>query len=260
MTGDEEHECVVDSEQLLASFRRIGVRAGDVLFFHSSLRSFGRVEGGPDAVIDSAIESVSPGGTVVVPTFVQRINGAQASYSQRRVAWDIEKSPSDVGVITEVFRKRAEAVRNDDPCNSLAAIGPEAEEVMSRHARCEPRLSPWGPTSFGVGSPWDWLVERNAAYLLMGVGFTACSIFHYAQVLWMQRKYGDRLDARIWPKFDLAKMGELVTAAGLVTETTVGHSRWRSFRTAPCVETVLEIMERDPSLIEEIRFRLWREK
>jgi len=259
MTGDEKHECVVDREQLVAGLRAIGLRAGDALFFHSSLRSFGWVEGGPDTVIDSAIEAVSPGGTVVVPTFVQRVGGTHASYSQRRVAWDIERSPSDVGAITETFRKRRDAVRSDDPCNSMAAIGADAEAAMSHHGCCEPRLSPWGPMSFGRGSPWDWLVERNAAYLLMGVRFTACSIFHYAQILWMQRKYDDRLDARTFPKFDFEKMGELVTAAGLVTETTVGRSRWKAFRAAPCVEKVLEIMERDPSLIEEIRFRLWRE-
>jgi len=235
------------------------VREGDVLFFHSSLRSFGRVDGGPDAVIDAAVEAVGPDGTVVVPTFVQKVAGKQASYSERLAAWDIDRSPSDVGLITEVFRRRPQAVRSDDCCNSLAAIGAEAKEAMSRHHLAGPRLSPWGPTSFGVGSPWDWLVERNACYLLMGTDFNSCSILHYVQVLWMDRKYGQQLEGRTFPKFDLAKMGELITQAGLLTETTVAKSRWRAFRCRPFVRTALDILAAQPEIIEEIRFRLWRQ-
>lgn len=259
MTNDTSDDQLVDFDQLIRGFGEIGVRQGDVLFFHSSLRSFGRVAGGADTVIDAAVAAVSPGGTVAVPTFVQRVDGQNASYSRRKAVWDIEKSPSHVGQITQVLRKRPEAVRSDDCCNSIAAIGAEAEGVMGRHHLAGPRLSPWGPTSFGRGSPWDWLVERDAVYLLMGARFAASSIFHYAQVLWMDRKYGDELAGRTWPKFDFEKMGELVTAAGLVTETAVGKSRWRAFRAAPCVSAVLDILEDDPSLIEEMRFRLWRE-
>jgi len=257
--ASREQGRAVDSGQLADGFERVGVQAGDVLLFHSSLKSFGWVTGGPDTIIDSAVAAVSPGGTVAVPTFVQKVAGDHASYSQRRGVWDMDTSPSDVGLITEVFRRRRESVRSDDCCNAISAIGADAKRIMSRHHLARPRLSPWGPTSFGHGSPWDWLVEQNAVYLLMGTGFSACSIFHYAQVLWMEAKYGDRLQGRTWPKFDFVQMGMLITDAGLVTETTVGKSRWLAFRCAPCVEAVLSILDENPSLIEEIRFRLWRE-
>ena len=170
---------------LLHGFAAIGLERGDALFFHSSLSSFGHVEGGAAAVIDAAVRAVGPKGTVMVPTFVQKVDGKSASYSQRVKAWDIHRSPSDVGAITESFWRRPEAVRSDDPRNSLAAIGAEAEAVMSAHRSAGPRPSPWGDFSYGFGSPWDWLVERNALYLLMGVDFTVCSILHYVQILWM---------------------------------------------------------------------------
>ena len=196
MTGPAQQSDGVDQDQLADGFRRIGVRAGDVLLFHSSLRSFGRVVVGPDTVIDSAVAAVSPGGTVVVPTFVQKVDEENAGYTQRLQAWDIDRSRSDVGRITEVFRLRGDSVRSDDCCNSLAAIGPDAAVAMGRHRTAAPRPSPWGSVSFGIGSPWDWLRERNALYLLMGTGFQACSILHYVQVLWMEEVHGDRIEGR----------------------------------------------------------------
>lgn len=250
---------VVNAGILLAGFKTIGVIKGDVLFFHSSLKSFGWVEGGADTIIDSAIEAVSPDGTVVVPTFVQRVNGQQASYSQRQAVWDIDRSVSDVGRITETLRLRSDSYRSNDSCNALSAIGREAKEIMLEHHRAGPRPSPWGDYSFGHGSPWDWLVERNAVYLLMGVGFNACSLLHYVQILWMEEKYGLKLEGRTFPKFDFSQLGERIRQAGLITETVVGSSRWQAFRTAPVVEYALQTLNNEPGSFQEIRFRLWRE-
>jgi len=259
MTDPPEQPAVVDAEDLARGFGRIGARGGDVLMFHSSLSSFGRVDGGADTVIDAALAAVAPDGTVVTPTFVQKVDGHNASYTQRLEAWDIDASPSDVGRISETFRLRGDSIRSDDCCNCLAAIGPEAAAAMARHRTAGPRPSPWGSTSFGVGSPWDWLVERNALYLLMGAGFQACSILHYVQVLRMQKTSGNRVEGRTWPKFDFDEMGRRLAAAGHVAETRVGASRWLAFRASGVVAAALGILDEDPSMITEIRFRLWRE-
>lgn len=259
MTHRPEHPDSLDPDQLAPGFRRIGARSGDVLMIHSSLRSFGRIDGGADTVIDGAIAAVSPGGTVVVPTFVQKVNGEYASYTQRFDAWDIDRSVSDAGRISETLRLRDDSVRSDDCCNSLAAIGLEASAAMGRHRTASLRVSPWGSTSFGVGSPWDWLLERNALYLLMGTGFHACSILHYVQVLWMQQRWGDQVEGRTWPKLDFDEMGRRLCEAGVVTDTHVGPSHWQAFRAAEAVPAALQILRDQPSLITEIRFRLWRE-
>ena len=255
-----EEPSVVRFDDLLQGFRDIGVRQGDALFFHSSLRSFGRVEGGPEAVIDAAVAAVGAKGTVAVPTFVQKLNGEYASYSARAEVWDVEKSRSDVGRITEVFRRRPEAVRSDDPCNSMAAIGAEARAVMCRHHLARGRATPWEERSYGHGSPWDWLVERNAVYLLMGVAMNACSLLHYVQALWLENRYGPgpMREGPTWPRFDLAEVGGRVRDAGLVRRTRVGDSTWQSFRTAPFVQKALDVLAKEPELIEEMRLRLWR--
>ena len=249
-------EPTVGRDDLLEGLRRIGCRKGDVLFFHSSLKSFGWVDGGANTIIDSAVEAVGPEGTVVVPTFVQRVNGDRAPYAVRRDAWNIDTSPSDVGTITEVFRKRPDAIRSDHCCDSMAAIGAEAEAVMAAHRESGPRPSPWDERAFGHGSPWDWLRERNALYLLMGVGFRVCSLFHYCQALWVESRTDAHRDGLKWPKFGFVPVGRRVEAEGIVTGTTVGTSIWQAFRVAPCVEAVAQILEAEPSLITPEPLRL----
>ena len=141
----------IQKDDILQGFAALGLRKGDALLFHSSLKSFGYVHGGAETVIDGAIEAVGATGTVVVPTFVQKVNGESATYRTRREAWNIRTSPSDVGHVTEVFRRRPDAVRSDHCCDSLAAIGAEAEAAMGGHKRAGSSPQSVGPE--GV-RPW----------------------------------------------------------------------------------------------------------
>ena len=63
--------------EILAGLRQFGIKAGDKYVVHSSLSSMGYVEGGADTVIDAMIESVSPGGTVFVPTSMLATNNGK---------------------------------------------------------------------------------------------------------------------------------------------------------------------------------------
>ena len=249
----------IRKEDILKGFAALGLRKGDALLFHSSLKSFGYVQGGADAVIDGAIEAVGASGTVVVPTFVQKVNGESATYRTRLEAWNIHSSASDVGYITEVFRQRLNAVRSDHCCDSLAAIGAEAKAAMGGHKRAGPRLSPWDEKAFGHGSPWDWLVERNALYVLMGVGFNVCSIFHYNQALWVESKYRRSGEPHMWPGFNFSTMGDRVKSAGLVSQTSVGPSLWQAFRVVPTIEYVSRVLDDEPSLITLSPLKLYGE-
>jgi len=58
----------VTRDMIIEGFRKLGIGPGYKYIMHSSLKSLGWVQGGPDTVIDAMIESVSPGGTVFVPT------------------------------------------------------------------------------------------------------------------------------------------------------------------------------------------------
>ena len=56
----------VSQSEIVEGLKAGGLVAGCPVLVHSSLSSFGHVEGGADAVIDALLEAV--GGTVLVPT------------------------------------------------------------------------------------------------------------------------------------------------------------------------------------------------
>src|SRR5204863_10191165 len=106
------------------------------------------VVNGADAVIDAFLAVVGPSGTAVVPTFsLADLVGEFGAW------WDPETTPSAVGQITEVFRKRPSARRSDHPIHSVAAIGARAAEITRVHRHGGVRLSPW-ERSFNLGGPY----------------------------------------------------------------------------------------------------------
>ena len=55
-------------ETLVNDFKNIGIKAGDVLVVHSSLKSMGNVDGGAETVIDAVLDAVGEEGTFAVST------------------------------------------------------------------------------------------------------------------------------------------------------------------------------------------------
>jgi len=118
----------VTKNDILKTLTELGIKNGDLVHFHSSLKSMGHVEGGPDAVIDAFLEAVGPEGTVAVPTLSQK------NFERAYEDWTLDR-PSDVGLITETFRLRKEAKRSDQATHSVAAIGRLAEYITADHGR-----------------------------------------------------------------------------------------------------------------------------
>jgi len=54
---------------LVADLKRMGVRPGDVLIVHSSMKSLGHVHGGPESLIAALQRAVGPRGTIVMTAF-----------------------------------------------------------------------------------------------------------------------------------------------------------------------------------------------
>ena len=65
----------INKETVKKELKRLGLKKGAVVFVHSAFSAVGKVEGGPDAVIDAIIETVGPKGTVAMT----RLGGALLS-------------------------------------------------------------------------------------------------------------------------------------------------------------------------------------
>lgn len=161
--------------------KELGIENGDVLLFHSSLKSIGHVDGGADAVIDGMLDALSPDGTLVAPTLVQK------AFSTAYQRWNKDTSPSDVGLITETLRLRTNAVRSDQATHSVSAIGKKAEYITSTHSSFGPRMHPYGDYAFSHGSPWQKMYDLNGKVLFLGVGLEANTYHHFVEALYSEK-------------------------------------------------------------------------
>ena len=59
---------MIGFEKLISEFKDLGLEKGDVVLVHSSYKSFGGVEGGPQTVIDALLSILGEEGTLIVPT------------------------------------------------------------------------------------------------------------------------------------------------------------------------------------------------
>lgn len=159
----------------------LGITDGDILLFHSSLKSFGYIEGGADAVIDGALLAVGDRGTLAAPTLVQR------DFANAYKNWDKNRTPSDVGRITEVFRKRPEALRSDQATHSVAAIGPMAKFLTEGHTACGPRPSIYGDYAFAESSPWQKMYDLGGKVVFMGATIESNTYRHFIEARMIAR-------------------------------------------------------------------------
>lgn len=251
-----EKQPKVNLEHVQRGLIHLGIETGSSVMVHSSLSSFGYVEGGALTVIQALVQQVSKEGTILMPAFVQKINGKKASYMERRKVWDIRKSPSDVGLITETFRKMKGVVRSDHPICSISAWGKGANEATEGQKTAYGRPSYFDlsdETCFGIGSPWDWMYEHNTHYLFIGVDFNVCSILHYAQALYAEQNGLYKEKPPQWPDFNFVEMGNLLKKRGLVNQVQVGNSIWLHIRSKVLIDESLQILRDNPNMIKKIK-------
>ena len=152
----------VRREDIVLGLRGLGVKPGDLLQVHSSMKSFGCVEGGPEAVIEALLEVVGPEGTVMMPTF----NHGAAE------VFDIKTTPSRNGLLTETFRMRPGVRRSLHPTHPYAAAGKYADWLTQGHLEAG---------TFGVDCPLGKLAQQGGYCLMLGVGSDRCTAAHIGE-------------------------------------------------------------------------------
>jgi aminoglycoside 3-N-acetyltransferase len=136
---------------LAGQWRDAGLKPGETLLLHSSLRRTTRavvragaqVGDAAEIVLDSFLEALGPDGTLLLPLFnFDFTSGA---------TFDIRNTPSQMGALTEAGRRRPGAVRTGHPIYSFAVIGRRAEAF-----RDVANLS-----GYGADSPFAMLREMG---------------------------------------------------------------------------------------------------
>jgi hypothetical protein len=123
---------MVTAREICEALRHVGVKAGDHLLVHSSLRAVGPIDGGVDAMVDGLLDAVGPDGTLAMPSF-------HYTRPLPEPWFDPATTPGKTGWLTEVFRRRPGVLRSLHPAHSVSAIGPRAASFLADHR-----------TSFGI--------------------------------------------------------------------------------------------------------------
>ncbi|MBU6367005.1 MAG: AAC(3) family N-acetyltransferase [Gemmatimonadetes bacterium] len=155
-------------EELTALCRRLGVAPGDRLLVHSSYDAFGAFLGAPSDVVASLQDAVGPGGLVAMPTIP--FDGLALDHIRSGRVFDVRRTPSRMGLITEIFRRSTGVVRSVHPTHAVAAWGKGADTLVADHHLAA--------TPCGRGSPYARLAERDGKVLLLGAPIEAMTYFH----------------------------------------------------------------------------------
>jgi len=153
-------------EDIKNGLRKLGIQKGDDVFVTSSLSRLGYVEGGAETVVKAICELVGKKGTVIMPSF----NFSIFNYSKsKKILLDLKNTPSEMGAITEAFRKTAYRTRN--LFHPLAHKGKLSKAI----AKCD-TYNTWGHNS-----PYALMAAKNVKMVLLGTDFYSCPIFHYCE-------------------------------------------------------------------------------
>jgi len=138
---------VIDIEN---SLRITGLDSGDIVMVHSRLFSLGRVAPGitkdyfTDLFIDTLLDVIGPEGTLIFPTF---------TFSTCKTGvFDVAKTGSEVGVLSERARHRKDSVRTLHPIFSVALFGKRIGTFQNASIN----------TCFGENSLFDLLHQLNS--------------------------------------------------------------------------------------------------
>ncbi|MDI6784051.1 MAG: AAC(3) family N-acetyltransferase [bacterium] len=244
---------MVTKHGIIQGLQELGLTKGGIALVHSSLSSFGDVDGGVETVIDALLETVGEEGTIIVPT----LTGTAEHNADNPPVFDPINSSCWTGKIPETFRHRVNAVRSLHPTHSVAAIGNLAEYIIANHEQSE--------TPCALDSPYGKLFKLGGSILLLGVMHSSSTLLHLVEEIaqspyHMQPEWVDaqlitpdgttttvRCQIHLWGwDRDFNKIDTLLSDAGIQRIGKIGKSMVRLIAARPTVELVLRKLESDP--------------
>ena len=252
----------ISSEILRDALIGAGLRAGDSVLMHSDAMVAAQVppmsdERRLDLVIETVLSVLGPQGTLVMPAFTYSFTKGEP--------FELRRTPSTVGMITERFRAWPEVSRTADPIFSFAIRGPLAPELCAL-----PTTECFGPESVMAA-----LHRLNCLILCVGCPLSRGGTFvHYVEKFHgVNYRYDKTFSGTIvWPDgrsttntvvyyvrdlarksgADLRRLQARLLSRGLMRATAAGRGPILGVRAGDFFRTACEMLDEDPvSLIEE---------
>lgn len=123
--------------------------------------------------------------TVAMPTFFLGSSfQAKEQYESGKHLFDVRKTGSEMGLLSEIFRRTQDVKRSIHPTHSICALGPLADKLTRNHHLME--------TTFGEGTPFEEMTKYRTMILGIGAGRLALTQIHTTEDI-MKSSYPIRL-------------------------------------------------------------------
>ncbi|GDX55640.1 hypothetical protein LBMAG29_09500 [Methylophilaceae bacterium] len=246
---------IIKESQVFDSLQNLGIQSGDSLMVHSFIGAFGRIDGGPEVFINALLKILGHKGTLIVPTYNYDFCSGKT--------YDPKKSPSQVGQLSEYFRKLSSTQRSFHPVYSHAVMGAKQKFYCQN-----PSSSAFGEDSF-----FSKLFFDKAKLLFMGVDFQVATIIHYVEekftvpYRFMKEFSGKVVEddtekdftARIYsrdleldPKLNTKKLQDFLIQNGVAKESVLGRGKLMSVGVLEFCDCVLSFLQKNPYNLAEV--------
>ncbi|MBG7610048.1 MAG: AAC(3) family N-acetyltransferase [Anaerolineae bacterium] len=244
-------------DELVTGFETVGVEPGDSLLVHSSYKSFGGVDGGPQIVIDALRSVLGSEGTLIMPTFNFDFCKGEP--------WDVRSTPSHMGAITNMVREHPEARRVFHPIYSFAVLGKHAEFLTGEYYK----------SSYERRSLFGKLRELDGKIMIIGLSYTnSMTFFHHIEEMegvdYRYMKFFTGLvtdatgktfedtfsmlvrDVENGVITEVNPMGELMEKMGVISMHQIGAADVKLMNANHVYDFTAREMQRDPKLLYKI--------
>ena len=174
---------MISRHQLAADLRALGLRDGDVVMVHASVRAIGEVVGGPDQIHLAIKDAITPRGTLIMyascPRYVDEVGRGNLSADEEAEVlatlppFDPEtaRSARDNGTLVEFFRTWPGSRVNPHPARFVAWGGAVDRLFASQ---------PWD-FAFGAGSALERFLVLDGRILLLAPDHDTVTFLHYVE-------------------------------------------------------------------------------
>ena len=236
------------------ALEELGIASDSPVIVHSSLSSFGHVEGGAQAIVATLIDHFE---SLIVPAFTYKTmlvpeEGPPNNALRYGKNGDLNKMaemyhpdyPADrmIGLIPETVRNQPQALRSRHPLLSFAGVN--ASDILSAQSLEEPI------------APISELMRRNGWVILLGVGHSSNTSIHWAERL-AGRKFFTRwaltqnavTECQNFPPCSEGFDAIEEHLSGIVRESVAGNCVIKAYPLIDLIEIAIELIRKDATAL-----------
>ncbi len=147
-----------------------------ILMVHSSVNHMKPMyTGTPLELVRMLMDWCGPQRTLVMPAFYFGAPGFKGAFDtfQHNPRFDLRRTPSQMGLATELFRRMPGVVVSRHPVYRTAALGPLAQDLVAGH---EHAASP-----AGLGTPFEYMARHDARIIGIGKPMQVMTQAHHVE-------------------------------------------------------------------------------